>query len=73
MNNKYFNLYNNLIKLTRNKSLYKKYTKNETFSDRLVIFFFHLAFLLKVYTDRIKYKRNWLWRCNSQQKNERLC
>ena len=56
MNNKYFNLYNNLIKLTRNKSLYKKYTKNETFSDRLVIFFFHLAFLLKVYKKSTSFK-----------------
>ena len=52
MNIKYFNLYNNLIKLTRNKSLYKIYTNNESFSDRLVIFFFHLAFFLKTYKNK---------------------
>ena len=56
MNNKYFNLYNNLIKLTRNKSLYSKYTKNESFSDRLVIFLFHLAFFLKAYKKSTSFK-----------------
>jgi len=49
MNKEYLNIYNNLIKLTRNKSLYKNYTNNESFSDRLIIFFFHLAFFLKIY------------------------
>ena len=49
MNKQYLNIYNNLIKLTRNKSLYKYYTNNESFSDRLIIFFFHLAFFLKIY------------------------
>ncbi len=60
MNIKYLNLYNNLIKLTRNKSLYINYTKNESFSDRLVIFFFHLAFFLKVYkkNSSIKERQN---------------
>ena len=52
MNSKYFYLYNNFIKLTRNKSLYKNYTNNESFSDRLVIFFFHLAFFLKTYKNK---------------------
>ena len=49
MNNNYLNIYNNLIKLTRNKSLYKYYTNKESFSDRLTVFFFHLAFFLKTY------------------------
>ena len=49
MNIKYLNLYNNLIRLTRNKSLYKKSDNTETFSDRLTIFLLHFAFFLKNY------------------------
>ena len=45
----YLNIYNNLIKLTRNKSLYLKLYKNDTFSDRLIILFFHFSFFLKYY------------------------
>ncbi len=48
MNNLYFNIYNNLIKLTRNKILYNN-KKQDTFYDRMIIFFFHLGFLLKIY------------------------
>ena len=48
MNNLYFNIYNNLIKLTRNKNLYNN-KKQDTFYDRMIIFFFHLGFLLKIY------------------------
>tara|TARA_Y100000590_G_scaffold265973_1_gene298755 strand:+ start:817 stop:1290 length:474 start_codon:yes stop_codon:yes gene_type:complete len=51
MNNNYTNIYNNLIKLTRNKSLFKKLVNIETFSDRLIVFLFHFAFLLKEYKD----------------------
>ena len=47
MKNKYTNIYNNLIKLTRNKNLYLNLEKKDTFSDRLIIFFFHYAFFLK--------------------------
>ena len=36
MNNKYLNIYNNLIKLTRNKFLYLNLSNNETFSDRII-------------------------------------
>ena len=43
------NIYNNLIKLTRNKNLYLNLDKKETFSDRLVILFFHFGFFLKYY------------------------
>ena len=49
MSHNYINIYNNLIKLTRNKNLYKKIANNDSFSDRLVIFLIHFAFLLKNY------------------------
>ena len=49
MNDYFINIYNNLIKLTRNKILYENIGNNETFSDRLIIFLFHFAFFLKVY------------------------
>ena len=48
MNDIYINIYNNLIKLTRNKSLYNN-NKQDVFYDRMIIFFFHLGFLLKNY------------------------
>ena len=47
MNYNYLNIYNNLIKLTRNKNLYLYLEKNDTFSDRLVFLFFHFALFLK--------------------------
>ena len=43
----YLNIYNNLIKLTRNKKLYIYLEKNDTFSERLIFLFFHLALFLK--------------------------
>ena len=49
MDNKYINFYNNLVHLTRNKILYKDFTSQDTFSDRLVIFLFHFAFFLNVF------------------------
>ena len=49
MNTKYINVYNNLIRLTTNKNLYKGLTNQDTFSDRLIFFLFHFAFFLKVY------------------------
>ena len=49
MNSKYINIYNNLVNLTRNKDLYKNFFKQDTFSDRLIIFLFHFAFFLKVF------------------------
>ena len=45
----YISIYNNLIKLTTNKNLYKGYHEKDTFSDRLVLFLLHFAFFLKVY------------------------
>jgi len=48
MNTNYINFYNNLIKLTTNKSLYKDLMNEvDTFSDRLSLFLFHFAFILK--------------------------
>ena len=47
MNFKYVNIYNNLVNLTRNKDLYKKLTKQDIFSDRLVFLLLHFAFFLK--------------------------
>ena len=49
MDNNYINFYNNLVDLTRNKILYKDFTYQDTFSDRLVIFLFHFAFFLNVF------------------------
>ena len=49
MNDKYINIYNNLVNLTRNKDLYKSFKIQDTFSDRLIFFLLHFAFFLKVY------------------------
>ena len=52
MNNNFLNIYNNLIKLTRNKYIFENISNKETFSDRLTIFFFHFAFFLKIYKNQ---------------------
>ena len=49
----YLSIYNNLIKLTRNKKLYLNLKKDDTFSDRLIFLFFHLAFFLKHFKSSI--------------------
>ena len=49
MNTMYINIYNNLVKLTRNKELYKGFKTQDTFSDRLIFFLLHFAFFLKIY------------------------
>jgi len=49
MNNNYLNIYNNFITLTRNKELYKGFTTQDTFSDRLIFLLLHFAFFLKVF------------------------
>ena len=54
MKKEYLNIYNNLIKLTRNKNLYINLEKKDIFSDRLIILFFHLGFLLKSYKSSTK-------------------
>ena len=52
MNLEYLNIYNNLINLSRNKKIFLYFTKNDTFSDRLLIFLFHLSFFLKNFKSR---------------------
>ena len=49
MNEKYLNIYNNLIKYTRNKDLYKNLNREDNFSDRLTVFLLHFSFFLKNY------------------------
>ena len=56
MKNDYLNIYNNLIKLTRNKSLYYNLKNNDTFSDRLVILLLHFSFFLKTYKNSLSKK-----------------
>ena len=51
MNKNYINIYNNLVKLTRNKDLYKDFKNQDTFSDRIIFFLLHFAFFLKVYKE----------------------
>ena len=49
MKEHYFNIYNNLIKLTRNKLLFEKLNIQDSFYERIMIFFIHFAFFLKIY------------------------
>ena len=45
----YLNIYNNLIKLTRNKKLYLNLDKEDTFSIRLIFLLLHFSLFLKHY------------------------
>ena len=56
MNTEYINIYNNLVNLSRNKTLFFNFTEKDTFSDRLLIFFFHLAFFFKYFKSKINHK-----------------
>ena len=47
MDEKYLNIYNNLIHYTRNKDLYKYLDRSDSFSDRLTLFLLHFSFILK--------------------------
>ena len=47
MHNNLHNFYNNLVKLTRNKDLYKNFISKDEFSDRLIFLLIHLAFFFK--------------------------
>ena len=49
MNEKYLQIYNNLINYTRNKDLYKNLNREDNFSDRLTLFLLHFSFILKNY------------------------
>ena len=52
MNQSYLKIYNNLINLTTNKTLYSNFDRQDTFSDRLTLFLLHFAFLLKNFKDK---------------------
>ena len=56
MNEEYLNIYNNLIRLTRNKSIFLNLKNKDTFSDRLIIFLLHFGFFLKNYKKDISKK-----------------
>ena len=47
MSRKYINFYNNLIRLSTNKDLYKDFIRQDTFSDRLILMLLHFSFMLK--------------------------
>ena len=51
MSKNYINVYNNLVNFSRNKNLFKTFTKVDTFSDRLFIFMLHFGFFLKNFKD----------------------
>ena len=52
----YLSIYNNLIKLTRNKKLYLYLEKNDTFYERLIFLFIHLALFFKHFKKSIPKK-----------------
>ena len=52
MNKEYHYIYNNLIKLTTNKTLYKGLKNQDTFYDRLLFFLIHFAFFLKSFKNK---------------------
>ena len=49
MSKNYINIYNNLVNFSRNKKLFTNFTKEDTFSDRMIIFLLHFAFFLKIF------------------------
>ena len=58
MNTEFLNFYNNLVKLTSNKSLYKNLANDQdVFGDRLSIFLFHFAFILKEFKNEKNEKK----------------
>ena len=49
MNKEFVNLYNSLVNLSRNKSLFSIFTNKDTFSARILILLFHFSFFLREY------------------------
>ena len=49
MKENYIYLYNKLIELARNKTLYKDFKNQDQFSDRLIFFLLHFALFFKVF------------------------
>ena len=54
MSKNYINIYNNLVNFSRNKKLFKTFTKEDVFSDRLFIFMLHFGFFLKNFKNNEK-------------------
>ena len=68
MKSNYLNFYNNLVKLTTNKSLYERIlNKQDTFSDRLTFFLIHFAFILKQFKNDDNKKLQELYDFNFKQ------
>ena len=57
MSQEYINIYNNLVNFSRNKKIFKIFTKNDTFSHRLTILLFHLGFFIKNFKSEIDKKK----------------
>ena len=53
MTKEFVNIYNSLVNLSRNKSLFSIFTDKDTFSDRLLILLFHFAFFLRKYKNNV--------------------
>ena len=58
MKHNYINIYNNLLNISRNKNLFLKLEKLDTFSDRLKLFFIHFCLFLKVYKSELSKKKS---------------
>ena len=52
MKKNYLHIYNKLIEMTRNKDLYINFKDKDSFSDRLIFFLIHFAFVLKTYKNK---------------------
>jgi len=58
MNIDFLNIYNNIVKLTRNKKLYLNLGRNDEFSDRLIFLFLHFGLFLKHYKSQMTKNRS---------------
>ena len=58
MNKDFLLIYNNLIKITRNKNLYLKLVNKDTFSDRLIFLLFHFGFFLNRYNSELSKEKS---------------
>ena len=54
--NDYINIYNNLVKFSRNKKIFTIFTENDTFSDRLIIFLINFGFFIKNFKSSVTKK-----------------
>ena len=52
MKENYIYLYNKLIELARNKTLYEDFENQDQFSDRLIFFLLHFALFFKVFKNK---------------------